>query len=223
MPFGSSSATLPRRGTAAPPRPRQGPATAPPKQDPGQNGAMDATQNPTTAVLLEQLTWHWDNHLRPRLEGMADDEYLWRPTPDAWTIHFAESAAPTIDFAYPPPDPAPVTTIAWRLAHVIVGCLGARAANHFGGPPVDYFTFPYSPTATGALDQLDEAYARWVAGVSSLSDADLQRPVGPTEGPWAEHSMGTLVAHINREVIHHGAEMCLLRDLYAHGPDLARP
>ncbi|MBB2986007.1 hypothetical protein FHW15_001151 [Terracoccus luteus] len=25
-----------------------------------------------------------------------------------------------------------------------------------------------------------------------------------------------LVAHINRELIHHGAELALLRDLYAH-------
>jgi len=26
--------------------------------------------------------------------------------------------------------------------------------------------------------------------------------------------MATLVMHINRELIHHGAEVCLLRDLY---------
>lgn len=28
--------------------------------------------------------------------------------------------------------------------------------------------------------------------------------------------MGALVLHINREVLHHGAEIALLRDLYAH-------
>jgi hypothetical protein len=28
--------------------------------------------------------------------------------------------------------------------------------------------------------------------------------------------MATLILHINREVIHHGAEIALLRDLYAH-------
>jgi hypothetical protein len=28
--------------------------------------------------------------------------------------------------------------------------------------------------------------------------------------------MAELVLHINREVIHHGAEIALLRDLYAH-------
>lgn len=109
-----------------------------------------------------------------------------------------------------------MTTIAWRMAHVIVGCLGARLAGHFGGPAVDYGTFDYSLTAAGALAQLDEAYASWIVALRSLDDAALSLPVGPTEGPWAEHSMGTLIAHINREVIHHGAEIALLRDLYAH-------
>ena len=44
--------------------------------------------------------------------------------------------------------------------------------------------------------------------------AGLARPVGPAEGPYAEHPMATLILHINREVMHHGAEVCLLRDLY---------
>ena len=50
----------------------------------------------------------------------------------------------------------------------------------------------------------------------SLTDADLARPCGPAEGPYAELPMLALVLHINRELIHHGAELALLRDLYAH-------
>ena len=42
----------------------------------------------------------------------------------------------------------------------------------------------------------------------------LTRPCGPAEGPYAEASMAALVLHINREAIHHGAEVALLRDLY---------
>jgi hypothetical protein len=30
--------------------------------------------------------------------------------------------------------------------------------------------------------------------------------------------MAALVLHINREIIHHGAEIALLRDLYRHSP-----
>ena len=44
--------------------------------------------------------------------------------------------------------------------------------------------------------QLDREFARWTAGMHSLTDADLARPCGPVEGPYAE--------------------LALLRDLYAH-------
>jgi hypothetical protein len=173
--------------------------------------------------LNDQLDWHWQHQLRARLEGLSDAEYFWEPAPDSWSIRprgrshapiQAGSGAFTIDFAVPEPDPAPVTTIAWRLGHVIVGVLGARVASHFGGPPVDYDTFPYAGTAGEALDQLDAAYRRWSDAVAGLSNGELARPVGSSEGPFVDRSLAALVLHINREVIHHGAEIALLRDLY---------
>ena len=167
-----------------------------------------------TAQLDEQLHWHWTHQLRARLDGLTDDEYLWEPAQPAWTIHPGEPT--TIDFAYPEPVPAPITTIAWRLAHVIVGVLAMRNHGHFGGPPADYQSWTYATTADGALAQLDDAYAAWRAGTTALSPDDLAAPCGPTEGPYADLPLATLVLHINREVIHHGAEMALLRDLYAH-------
>jgi hypothetical protein len=176
-----------------------------------------------TAELLAQLEWHWSHQLRPRLEGLTDDEYFWEPAQPAWNIRprgtstaqmQAGSGAFTADFAFPEPDPPPVTTIAWRLAHLIVGVFGMRVASHFGGPPVDYPTFSYAGTAAEAHTQLDDAHARWTAGVRGLDAAALAAPCGPAEGPYAELSMAALVLHIHREVIHHGAEVALLRDLY---------
>jgi hypothetical protein len=120
------------------------------------------------------------------------------------------------DFQFPEPSPAPITTIAWRLAHLLVGVLGQRNASHFGGPPLDYATKVWPATAAAALGELDVEYARWTAGVATLDDAALARPVGEAEGPYAERPYATLVLHINREMIHHGAEIALLRDLYAH-------
>ena len=58
-----------------------------------------------------------------------------------------------------------------------------------------------------------------MSGVAALSEEGLARPCGPAEGPFAEDSMARLVLHINREVIHHLAEVCLLRDLYLHTHD----
>ncbi|MFG2192237.1 DinB family protein [Streptomyces sp. NPDC048639] len=175
--------------------------------------------------LVDQLEWHWRNQLRPRLEGLSDDEYFWEPVPGCWNVRpRGESTAPiaagsgayTIDFAVPEPDPSPVTTISWRLGHILVGVLGARVASHFGGPPVSYESYPYPGTAEEALIRLDEGYAAWTAGVRGLGEEGLERACGPAEGPYAERTMTALVLHINREMIHHGSELALLRDLYRH-------
>lgn len=166
-----------------------------------------------TTQLADQLDWHWREQLRPRLDGLSDDEYFWQPVPDCWTVHPDGS----VDFAFPEPSPAPFTTIAWRLAHVIVGVFAMRSHSHFGGPPASYQSWRYATDAATALKQLDETYAAWIGGVRSLSDTDLARPCGPAEGPYAEHPLSELVLHINREAIHHGAEIACLRDLYLHG------
>jgi len=177
------------------------------------------------AALVDQLEWHWTHQLRPRLEGLTDDEYFWEPVAGCWNVRprgsgdapvLGGSGAYTIDFAFPAPEPAPVTTIAWRIGHVVVGVLEARNHSHFGGPTADYQTWEYAGTAEAALAQLDHGYAAWTAGVRSLGEDGLARPCGEAEGPWAEHPMLDLVLHINREMIHHGAEIALLRDLYAH-------
>jgi len=176
-----------------------------------------------TTELVEQIDWHWQHQLRPRIDSLTDEEYFWEPAPDSWSVRPrgtsaasmpVGSGAYTIDFAMPQPVPAAVTTIAWRLGHIIVGVLGVRTAAHFGGPPCDYASFDYAGTAAGALAQLDDAYAGWLAGIGSLGEDQLQRPCGPAEGPFADLTMATLVLHINRELIHHGAEIALLRDLY---------
>lgn len=176
-------------------------------------------------ILREQFEWHWENQLRARLEGMTDEEYRWEPVPGAWSVRprgtaitpmAAGAGDMVIDWAYPAPTPAPVTTIAWRLGHVIVGVLGMRNASHFGREPVDYATFSYAATAAEALAQLSREVDAWLAGVRGLGEDGLDRPCGPAEGPFADASMATLVLHIHRELIHHLAEVSLLRDLYAH-------
>lgn len=165
-----------------------------------------------TDELVEQLDFHWQGALRPRLKGLTDDEYFFEPVPDCWTVHRDGG----IDFAYPPPQPEPFTTIAWRMAHIIIGVFAARTHSHFGGPPADYQTWDYATDADTALRQLDDAYAGWITGVRGLDEADLAKPCGPAEGPYADEPMITLVLHINREAIHHGAEIACIRDLYAH-------
>jgi hypothetical protein len=175
--------------------------------------------------LVDQLDWHWQHQLRPRLAGLTDAEYFWQPVPGCWTLsRRGKSTAPisvgagefTLDYAMPPNDPEPVTTIAWRLAHITVGVFASRVATHFGGPPADWPTWEYAGTAAEALRQLDEQHAAWTKGVRGLGAEGLAWQVGPEEGDgeYAQCPMAELVLHINREVLHHGAEISLLRDLY---------
>lgn len=179
-----------------------------------------------TQRLLDQLQFHWTIHVRPRLDGLTDEEYFWEPGPGWWslrrrgqeTTEFAGGSGDWVfEAAYPEPDPAPPTTIAWRMAHLIVAVLGERNASHFGGPPTDFFSHEHAGSASRALQDLDDAIGRWFVGVAELSDESLDRPVGSAEGPFADHPMAGLVLHINREVIHHSAEILLLRDLRAAG------
>ncbi len=178
-----------------------------------------------TTLMVDQLGWHWTGQLRPRLEGLTDEEYLWEPVPGCWSLRPRGEATSSmaagggdlvLDFALPEPDPAPVTTIAWRLGHLIVGVLGMRNASHFGGPAMDYQSMVWPGTADEAIAMLDDGYGRWVAGVRSLGEEGLEPAVGEAEGPWADRPYADLVLHINREVLHHGAEVLLLRDLYRH-------
>jgi hypothetical protein len=175
-----------------------------------------------THELDEQLAWHWDI-VRRRLDDLTDAEYLWEPVAGAWSLRRRADAVTSMaggagdavaDFEYPDPEPSPVTTIAWRLAHISIGIFGERAANHFGDGGVSYESTDWPLTAAGGLELLDHHYDAWITGVRSLDEDALARPCGPAEGPFADYPFAALVLHINREAIHHGAEILLLRDLY---------
>jgi hypothetical protein len=176
-------------------------------------------------VLLDQLDFFWTRQARPRLQGLTDEEYLWEPVPDCWTLRPRVTATgepfggltmdserdvrPVLD---------PVTTIAWRLAHVIVHILKARTYRIFGDPESDLGGHSYAGTAAAALNQLDDAYLRWKAGFAGLTDARLAELIGPEERYFEGQPLASLILHVNREVLSHIAEVALLRDLYARQP-----
>jgi hypothetical protein len=82
-------------------------------------------------VLVGQLEFYWDVHLRPRLEGLTDSEYCWEPVEGCWTLRRQKGGTWVLDEKWPEPSPLPVTTIAWRLVHVAVGCFATRASAFF--------------------------------------------------------------------------------------------
>jgi len=181
------------------------------------------------AELIDQLESHWRHQLRPRLDGLTNDEYFWQPVPGCWTLSrrgggsVPDSAAEgefTMDSA-PLPDGGrePVTTIAWRLAH-LVDVFGEPDAPHFVVPSPDVprtgvSPVAYSGTAEAALRQLDEGHDAWIRDIRGLGAAGLARPQGALSPPaYADAPMARMILYTHLEVIHHGAEICLLRDLY---------
>ena len=87
----------------------------------------------------------------------------------------------------PESQPDPVTTIAWRLAHIAVGCFATRASTFFGDWSVpddaDMFDPRHQPaslpgTAGEALDYLRDSYTWWHDGIAGLDEAQLRHPPG---------------------------------------------
>lgn len=158
--------------------------------------------------LAEWLYWSW-----PRIESVTDDEYLWEPVDACWSIRPGPAGGFVMDRDQSQPHSPALTTIAWRLCH-IGSCLANRNAKLFGAPPWDDRSHQYPGNAAEAVAWVTNELDNWQAGVRALTDERLLGLVGPGGRSDADRSVAWLVMHIHREVIHHGAEICLLRDLY---------
>ena len=173
--------------------------------------------------------------LPPRAdEGpLTDEEYLWEPAPGAWSIRRSgEAASPRpfgpgewlLDDAPGDPDPTPVTTIAWRLGHLHLDVAG-RWEWTFGERrrPLDQLV-DFNPSAAVALERFWTTLDRWRDSVAAMTPEQLDT-VGFGQCPWtddAEVPFITVIWEANIELIHHMAEIALLRDLYRTRPVGAR-
>lgn len=176
-----------------------------------------------TGLLLDQLDFYLRAHLFPRLEGLDDEEYFWQPVPDCWSVVEGPNGW-EMQQSRREPDPAPVTTIGWRLAHIAASNIGTRANAFFGGAEIPEdggitfndprFTPPIPSSAAAAIALLHEVWERWRDGVAGLGDARLLAPIGPFGGWFADAPLAALVLHVSRETMHHGGEIGVLRDLY---------
>lgn len=166
-------------------------------------------------VVLSQLDGWREGLFRPRVSGLSDDEYFWEPAPNCWNVRVDPLGRVTCDWQFPAPEPPPVTTIAWRLSHLASNVLAAPVARYFeGGKGFDYMQFPWPATAHDAIALVEEGLTKWRAGLAAMPAEDFDQPLGAEETYSAGQPFAVLAQWINCELIHHGAEVCLLRDLY---------
>lgn len=167
--------------------------------------------------LITAFDYVW-GRLTGRLAGLTDDEYLWEPVPGCWSLRPDASGRWKLDGGGgggPAPDPAPVTTIAWRLGHLGGLALGGFASQRFGDGTLTRDAIEYPSGAAGVPGFLEQNYRAWRDGMASLDDPAWDLPLGPAWGPYAESSTADLALHVLDEVVHHGAEVGVLRDLYS--------
>ena len=182
----------------------------------------------TAQENLLSLSDHTFQRTRTRLEGLTDDEYLWEPAPDCWTIRPRRGGGFEADWAVPLTGTGPFTTIAWRLWHLI-NCYGAqrnaawldvRAGSGAVIPATAvtsdaaFAELEPSATAAAALTALDASHDFWRGCLLAVTDERLGEKLGPVAGQYADSDRAGFVLHMLDEFIHHGAEIALLRDLY---------
>src|SRR6266508_5799100 len=110
--------------------------------------------------------------LRQRLAGLTDDEYFWKPVPD----------------------PAPFTTIGWRLVHV-ADCKVMYHEWAFGPRKLTFPDLAPPATAAGAVARLEEGHQRevrnatWRSGSGAGGGSSAFRGNSATPLPLASSSM----------------------------------
>jgi hypothetical protein len=164
----------------------------------------------STMSLLD----HAWTRTRGRLVGLTDDEYLWEPVAGCWSVRRLETRW-FVELEVPAPVPAPITTIAWRTWHIFE-CLAGMSDRLFNAHPHELDEREWFGAATIALDALDVIWTVFSLCARELDDDAMSRALGDAWGPFASSNRADLLLHAADELIHHGAEIALLRDLYAH-------
>ncbi|MER6767033.1 DinB family protein, partial [Amycolatopsis sp. NPDC000746] len=116
---------------------------------------------------------------------------------------------------YPQPVPPPFTTIAWRLSH-LSEMLALRADHTSGTHTKTRDDYPIAGDVTAAVAAFDAGATAWREALLTIDDAALDTVGYCTypHGSDAESPFLEIVWWVNQEVLHHGAEIALLRDLY---------
>ncbi|MGC5006570.1 DinB family protein [Streptomyces sp. NBC_00353] len=160
--------------------------------------------------------------------SMTDEEYLWEPVAGCWSVR-RRTAGPgpgaTVlvgagdwgrDATPPPhPTPPPFTTLAWRLSH-LSELLALRADHTIGSHTLTRDDYVVAGDAAGAVAAFEAAATAWREALLGADDAALDT-VGHSTYPHGsdpEDPFIETVWWVNQELLHHGAEIALIRDLF---------
>ncbi len=168
------------------------------------------------SVLGSVLRKSFEN-VRWLLEDVAHDDCFWEPATPCWSVRRREQAAAgwgtgawVCEDTWPPPDPLPITSIAWRMAHLAAWTDIYRNWT-FEDQTLGLRQFDVPGNRDGLADWIYSAQDLFASFVDALDDGDLAKLRPAHYGPHLP--IHRLVSGIAVEHIHHGAEIGLLRDL----------
>jgi hypothetical protein len=98
--------------------------------------------------------------------------------------------------------------------HIAVDALDNYSSRVFDRSGTGLTGTAWVVDATRGLELLGRAWQEFYAGLSEVGPDGLFRLLGSDWGPYADSTILALALHAQREVVHHGAEIGLLRDLY---------
>ncbi len=176
-------------------------------------------------VLKVQLRHAWLT-ARRALENLTDDEYFWEPVPHCWSVRRRDpsvrgwgSGEFVCEDAWPPPDPLPTTTIAWRVIH-LAAWTDIYRQFAFGDARPDLNDVDVPGDRSAGLAWLYGAQDEFIEAVDGLS---AESAFEPRPAHWGESvPLVRLVTTMLTEHVHHIAEIGVLRDL-RRGHALSRP
>src|SRR3954451_10754286 len=149
------------------------------------------TERAVLPLLLQGYDDAWER-LVVRLAGLGDEEYRWEPVGSAWSVRPDGGGSWTADWADPDPDPAPVTTIAWRTWHLGSDCLADYLSRSPAGRPLEVSGARWYGDADAAVRDLTRAAAAFRAAMVAFGEDGIWQPLGPTWGRFADASWAAL-------------------------------
>ncbi|MFI1170461.1 DinB family protein [Streptomyces melanogenes] len=135
---------------------------------------------------------------------------------DDWSVSVERVEQILAHTGEPEPDQTPVTTIAWRLAHLHFHFAGAYEWTFGERRQEPKLLVDFTPSASLALERFWPLIDRWRDSVAALTEEQLDT-VGLSQYPYSndsEYPYANVLASANIEFIHHMAEIALLRDLW---------
>jgi hypothetical protein len=181
---------------------------------------------PSAAALLKvQLRHAWFDSRRV-LERVTEDDYLWEPASPCWSVRRRDSSVRgwgsgefVCEDAWPPPDPLPTTTIAWRVIH-LAAWTDIYRQFAFGDTQPDLNDADVPGDFGAGLAWLFSAQDDFIDDVAGLSDEAVYE-LRPAH--WGESVPAVrLITTMMTEHVHHVAEIGLLLDL-RRGHALSQP